>query len=298
MPRSSSPDIVPISPPPPTAAASTRKLTVPKRNPLPSPTSGRRLPKIFREEPKGGRSKDKAKMKAKENRLKKRKDEFFISKGKENDVAEGIEVDGDGDAGQVYEEESRARTTERMMNTLGKAGNPITNSSMPQRSDYVVSCATGHQRGEARGPVINTTYAQVRTEQLQKQSRSNKTTLFKGCLFYMNGSTGPKVSNLQLRNMIAENGGRFTTVQTSACTHIIANAGLSGSKTQKHLEKQGGRGSARQARVVRVEWVLDSVAQGAKLSEAGYTMIDNPTQPNLFTTLGVKPKSLQSESAA
>ncbi|ODN83220.1 hypothetical protein L202_01404 [Cryptococcus amylolentus CBS 6039] len=296
MPRSSSPDIVPISPPPPPAASSsTRKLTLPKRNLLPSPTSGRRFPKIFRDGPKGGRFKDKARMKAKEDRLKKRKEEFFVGKGKEK-VAETIEVDKEDEGeGEVLEEVSRARTTEKMMNSLGKSGNPITNSSMPQRSDYVASCATGHQRGEARGPVVNKTYAQVRTDQLQKQSRANKTMLFKGCLFYMNGSTGPKVSNLQLRNMIAENGGRFTTVQTSACTHIIANAGLSGGKTQKHLDMQGGRRSSRQARVVRVEWVLDSVAQGAKLSEAGYTMIDNPTQPNLFTTLGVKPKSLQSE---
>lgn len=43
-----------------------------------------------------------------------------------------------------------------------------------------------------------------------KRQREQRTNIFKGCLFYFNGSTGPKVSNLQLRNLISENGGRFT----------------------------------------------------------------------------------------
>lgn len=36
-----------------------------------------------------------------------------------------------------------------------------------------------------------------------------KTSILAGCVFYINGSTGPKVSNLQLQNIITSNGGRF-----------------------------------------------------------------------------------------
>lgn len=35
----------------------------------------------------------------------------------------------------------------------------------------MVSCTTGHQRSEQRGQSITRTYAQVRTDQLQKQAR-------------------------------------------------------------------------------------------------------------------------------
>lgn len=37
--------------------------------------------------------------------------------------------------------------------------------------------------------------------------------------------------------------------------------------------------------------VIDSVRQGKRLSEAGYGVIEDPTQKNLFSALGVKPKS-------
>jgi hypothetical protein len=45
-------------------------------------------------------------------------------------------------------------------------------------------------------------------------------------------------------------------VQSSSCTHIIANGGLSGSKTQKFLNGQGGRGASRRAKVVKIECML------------------------------------------
>lgn len=61
---------------------------------------------------------------------------------------------------------------------------------------------------------------------------------------------------------------------------------------------QGGRGSARQAKVVKIECkygvndtelndvdvrsgILDSVKEGVKLSEAGYGVVENPVSINL-----------------
>ncbi|KIR59888.1 hypothetical protein I314_04323 [Cryptococcus bacillisporus CA1873] len=289
---SSSPGIEPISPPP-NASSSSQNFNIPRRNPLPNPITGKQLPKLYRQQSKSGRPKDKRQQNEKEERPKKRKAEFFNSREKRSRSEDLDENTGDveGDENKV---EWRARVTERMIRTFGKQGNPITNSDLPKRSDLVVSCTTGHQRSEQRGQSVTRTYAQVRTDQLQKQAREERTNIFKGCLFYFNGSTGPKVSNLQLRNLISENGGRFTTIQTSACTHVIANNGLSGGKTQKHLDMQGGRGSARQVKVVKVEWILDSVKKGMKLSEAGYGVVENP--PTLFSTLGLKPKSFLSNS--
>ncbi|KAK4686388.1 hypothetical protein P7C73_g3740, partial [Tremellales sp. Uapishka_1] len=124
--------------------------------------------------------------------------------------------------------------------------------------------------------------------------KGKRTDILAGCVFYLNGSTGPKVSNLQLQNMIAQNGGRHSPHATSSCTHIIANGGLSGTKTQKYIDGQGGRGGLKRLKVIRADWVLDCVDKGYRLSEAGYGMIDDPSQPNLFKAFGVKPK-LESE---
>ncbi|WVO13999.1 hypothetical protein L204_101624 [Cryptococcus depauperatus] len=277
----------------PSNSTFTRKLTLPRSNEKVNQKTGKKHPNIFRTKPRGARYREKEKCKEREEKLERRRIDLLVphQKRKRDEDRDdggnnrlGCENDGSGKM-------SRARVTEKMMRTLGREENPITNSDLPKRSDHVISCAIGHQRAEQRGATMNMTYAKVRTAQLETQSRAKKTGLFKGCLFYFTGSTGPKVSSLQLRNLISENGGCFTTIQTSACTHIIANNGLSGSKTQKHLDLQGGRRSSSQARIVRVEWLLDSVDKGRKLSEAGYGTVKHPTQPDLFDTIGVKPLS-------
>ncbi|ORY28262.1 BRCT domain-containing protein [Naematelia encephala] len=181
----------------------------------------------------------------------------------------------------------RARQTEIMMNTLGKGVNPITNSDLYSRSDHFVSCATGHQQSNRGGGSSGaTTYWEVRNAKMAEQAREKTSELFRGCVFYINGSTGPRLSNLQLQHIITSNGGRFTATQNGSNTHIIANGGLSGSKTQKHINGQGGRGASRRAKVVRVEWVLDSLERGIKLSEARYGMIKDPTQNSLLSAWG------------
>lgn len=188
---------------------------------------------------------------------------------------------------------SRSQQTERMMNSLGRKSNPITNSDIYSRTDHFVSCATGHQQSNRGGGSSGAaTYWEVRTAKMTQQAREGTGTLFAGCVFYINGSTGPRVSNLQLQHIITANGGRFLPMQSSSCTHTIAG-NLSGTKAQKHINGQGTRGAARRSKVVRVDWILDSVEQGKKLSEAGYTIIEDPSQHNLFTSFGVKPKAEQ-----
>ncbi|OCF44148.1 hypothetical protein I317_01940 [Kwoniella heveanensis CBS 569] len=186
---------------------------------------------------------------------------------------------------------TRAQVTQRMLYTRGKEVNPVTNSDLYTRTDHFVSCSTGHQQSNRSGAGEGSwTYWKVRSAQMNNQAREQQTSIFSGCTIYINGSTGPKVSNLQVQHLISSNGGRLAPTQSSSCTHIIANGGLSGTKTQKWIDGQGSRGASRRAKVIKVEWVLDSVEKGVKLSEAGYGMVEDPSQPNLFKTLGIKPK--------
>jgi hypothetical protein len=90
-------------------------------------------------------------------------------------------------------------------------------------------------------------------------------------------------------------------MQSGSCTHIIANGGLSGTKTQKWIDGQGSRGLAKRMKVVTTDckfsplfnqsceeeqgeiadWVgiLDSVASGKRVPEAGYGVIKDPVSP-------------------
>lgn len=62
---------------------------------------------------------------------------------------------------------------------------------------------------QARAAVCTDMGACERSRQLRLWQTSD---LLKGCVFYINGSTGPRVSNLQLQHMITSNGGRFLLV--------------------------------------------------------------------------------------
>lgn len=42
-------------------------------------------------------------------------------------------------------------------------------------------------------------------------------------------------------------------MQSGSCTHIIANGGLSGTKTQKWIDGQGSRGLAKRMKVVTTD---------------------------------------------
>jgi hypothetical protein len=87
-------------------------------------------------------------------------------------------------------------------------------------------------------------------------------------------------------------------MQSGSCTHIIANGGLSGTKTQKWIDGQGSRGLAKRMKVVTTDCefprghrynvekgradrkgILDSVKNGKRVSEAGYGVIQDPVSP-------------------
>ncbi|KAI9637868.1 BRCT domain-containing protein [Dioszegia hungarica] len=275
---SSSQEIVPISPPPPAALKRKREVTDPSASiTLPKPLEWK--PSIDLKD-KAYRARNAYEQKVDTQGGKKKARQAEVEKQRE-------EVRG----------MSREKQTARMLSTLGKEVNPITNSDLYSRTDHFVSAATGHQQSNRGGGSAGAgTYWEVRTAKMEEQARAKKSDLLKGLVFYINGSTGPRVSNLQLQHLITANGGRFVPMQSASCTHILASGGLSGTKTQKWIDGQGGRGSAKRMKVVSVDWLLDSVEKGVKLSEAGYGMITDPSQHNLFSAFGTKPKKeLQGE---
>lgn len=134
MTPSSSPGIEPISPPPTALSSSSRQnYNIPRRNPLPNPSTGKQLPKLYREQSKSGRLKDKKQQSRKEENLKKRKAEFFSNRREKKPRSEVIDGNVEEAESSEKEMEPRARVTERMLKTLGRQGNPITNSDMPSR---------------------------------------------------------------------------------------------------------------------------------------------------------------------
>nr|ODN95065.1 hypothetical protein L204_04412 [Cryptococcus depauperatus CBS 7855] len=165
----------------PSNSTFTRKLTLPRSNEKVNQKTGKKHPNIFRTKPRGARYREKEKCKEREEKLERRRIDLLVphQKRKRDEDRDdggnnrlGCENDGSGKM-------SRARVTEKMMRTLGREENPITNSDLPKRlilgywlSDHVISCAIGHQRAEQRGATMNMTYAKVRTAQLETQSRA------------------------------------------------------------------------------------------------------------------------------
>lgn len=133
-----------------------------------------------------------------------------------------------------------------------------------------------------------------------------------GLTFYLNGYTGPRISDLELKRLIAVHGGNvryvsFCYVQpqaltmalissylaNSSCTHILITKNLSASKTQKFLDSASSiRGGKRKVvhvdcesrftgkvlvRVLTMVYavVLDSVAKCRRLDETPYNVIVN-----------------------
>ncbi|GHJ89903.1 hypothetical protein NliqN6_6305 [Naganishia liquefaciens] len=110
--------------------------------------------------------------------------------------------------------------------------------------------------------------------------------IFTGLTFYLNGYTGPRISDLELKRLIAVHGGDVSYLANSSCTHILITKNLSASKTQKFLDSASSiRGGKR--KVVHVDFVLDSVAKCRRLDETPYNVIVNKAQPTLLASLGV-----------
>lgn len=147
---------------------------------------------------------------------------------------------------------------------------------------------------ELRRPTTATSVASVRDEyecaisqqplEAEEETKQPKdplveiieTNIFQHCVFYINGSTMPLISDHKLKYLIAQHGG-ITNIALGrkTVTHVIlgtpngkggVGGGLSGRKIQQEVEKVRGKG----VKFIGVEWLLESIKAGKRLPEARF----------------------------
>ncbi|KAH9853606.1 hypothetical protein C2E23DRAFT_728241 [Lenzites betulinus] len=163
---------------------------------------------------------------------------------------------------------SSSALTKHLLNTLGDKSNPITSSTIYERSDHISSAATGHQRSEGRGP--HKSYLDVRAKKLAEQLPEKPTEgaqVLRNVRIYINGYL-ENTTDIEMKRIVALAGGQVLRTAPGA-THILTSQQLSGAKTQKMLTSK----SKNIVHVVRPEWVTDSIDAGTRLSEREYSVI-------------------------
>ncbi|KAM0251455.1 hypothetical protein ACHAQJ_008207 [Trichoderma viride] len=120
----------------------------------------------------------------------------------------------------------------------------------------------------------------LQDEEAEAEAQDNPRKLFDGVTIYVNGSTFPLVSDHRLKQLITENGGTMSLhLGRRKVTHVIVGrpngsrrgdgtgGGLAAGKLDKEIRKIGGCG----VKFVGVEWVLESLKEGKRLSEARFS---------------------------
>lgn len=103
--------------------------------------------------------------------------------------------------------------------------------------------------------------------------------VFAGLTIYINGSTAPTISDYKLKHLLVSHGANISiALGRRSVTHVIlgrpngsaqgsgAGGGLSSSKIQKEIARVGGKS----VKFVSVEWVIECVKVGKKVSEARF----------------------------
>ncbi|KAI0663305.1 hypothetical protein C8Q70DRAFT_957422 [Cubamyces menziesii] len=163
---------------------------------------------------------------------------------------------------------SSSALTKHLLNTLKDDSNPITHSDIYQRSDHICSAATGHQRGEGRGP--GKSYWDARTKKLADQLPEKPVDgaqVLRNVRIYINGYL-ENTTDIEMKRIVTLAGGQVMHTASGA-THILTSQQLNGSKTQKLLTSK----SKTIVHVVRPEWVTDSIEAGKRLTEREYSVI-------------------------
>ncbi|PYH32351.1 uncharacterized protein BO87DRAFT_338566, partial [Aspergillus neoniger CBS 115656] len=128
-----------------------------------------------------------------------------------------------------------------------------------------------------------------RRENNASTSTSTSTsTIFSSLTIHINGQTTPTVSDHKLKHLLISHGANLSLHMHRGVTHVIlgepntpssssssiksgikaagAGGGLAAGKLQKEIQRGGWKG----VKLVRVQWAMDSIAAGKRLSEAKY----------------------------
>jgi len=189
---------------------------------------------------------------------------------------------------------SNAAITKHLLSTLKDEHNPITHSDIYQRSDYVTSAASGHQRGEGRGAPLDRAYNDTRRDKLAEQlptASSDNHGVLRGVRVYINGYL-KNTTDIEMKRIVAQAGGEVLYTASRA-THILTSQQLNGSKTHKFLTAK----SKIKPHVVRPEWVTDSISAGKRMPERTYSAIHNAAVGDLKDMLTASGSSCTCDSA-
>lgn len=113
--------------------------------------------------------------------------------------------------------------------------------------------------------------------------RKEERKIFDNLCIYLNGSTYPLISDHKLKRLLAQHGARISiALGRRSVTHVIvgrpndsstrgsgAGGGLSGTKIQKEIDRVRGCG----IKFVGVEWVLECIKAGKRVSEARFAVV-------------------------
>lgn len=173
----------------------------------------------------------------------------------------------------------------QLLGSLDSTANPITNSQHRCiRDTAMVSTSTGHQVSDRGGGSGARDYWLSRHGKLAIQATEEglDSEILRGVVAYVNGYTGPKTTDLELKRLIHRHGGQVRYVLSQrACTHVITAMPLCASKMQKEVKRK--RSGIHGAPVyVRPDWILDSVNQGVRLAEARYPILEDKTMARVY----------------
>ena len=136
----------------------------------------------------------------------------------------------------------------------------------------------------------------------EPEKPEKKKGIFSGLCIYINGSTAPAIGDHKLKHLLAEHDAHISiALGRRTVTHVIvgtpndgkgggAGGGLAGSKIQKEIQRVRGKG----VKFVSVEWVLESVKAGKRLSEARFQGV-NIAPSGVGSVYGMFQKKKKSE---
>ncbi|PYI15543.1 hypothetical protein BO86DRAFT_390984 [Aspergillus japonicus CBS 114.51] len=108
----------------------------------------------------------------------------------------------------------------------------------------------------------------------------NNKKIFTSLTIHINGQTTPLISDHALKRLLVSQGATLSLSLSRKITHVIigvpnagpgsggAGGGLAATKIQKELQRGGWKG----VKIVGVQWALDSIKAGKRLSEGRYAV--------------------------
>ncbi|KAJ4478280.1 hypothetical protein J3R30DRAFT_3290491 [Lentinula aciculospora] len=164
---------------------------------------------------------------------------------------------------------SSSAVTKLLLSSLKEETNPITHSDLYERTEHVVSMASGHQVSESRKN--HRVYHDQRRKKLSLQkeitSAAEQPQILSDVKAYIDGLL-IGTTDIEMKRMVTLAGGQILH-SASGATHILTSQLLSGSKTHRLLTTK----TRNPVHVIKPEWVFDSIRAGKRRPEQNYTIM-------------------------